>query len=114
MNLLTKQFTGDHLKELGFFHDPQMHTGQSIELEWTGLSGYTYNGAYKIYQAGFNIIGCFMQLSIKIIERSDTIAVVLFAGPTHLEANQFNLFYGKCKTTRDFKRIMKEIHFSQK
>jgi len=109
MNLLTKQFTEDHLKELGFFHDKQMHNGSSVELEWNGQTGYTYHGTYKIWQAGFAASNCFMQLAIKIIEGTDTIAVVLFAGPNHLDATQFNLFYGKCKTTRDFRRIMKEI-----
>jgi len=107
--ILTKQFTPEYLKELGFFHDKQMHTGQSVELEWNGQTGYTYHGTYKIWQAGFAASNCFMQLAIKIIEGTDTIAVVLFAGPNHLDATQFNLFYGKCKTTRDFRRIMKEI-----
>ena len=109
MNLLTKQFTPEHLEELGFFHDKQMHTGSSVEIEWNGQSGYTYHGSYRVWQAGFIATECFMQLSIKIIEGTDTIAVALHAGPTHLDATQFNLFYGKCKTTRDFKKIMKQV-----
>lgn len=108
--IFNKPFTEDYLSELGFFHDSKQigHSGNSAELEWDGKKFSIEEQKYRLWQVGASTHGAFFQLVVKFVVNSELINIHVYAGEDPVGSFAFTLYYGECKTEKEFKGLMKQ------
>ncbi len=104
-------FSESTLSNLGFFHNPMepLHSSKGPEFMWDGSKFEIGERAYRVWQVGFTG-SMFMQLLIKVVLEENIIQIYSVAGESINRCFKMDLYYGKCETEKDFKRIMKMIN----